>query len=55
MWPAEQKPDVFVSFLKFITTYLLSTGRIQWAVKVSALPGEYFWSYSDKQQEEQNN
>ena len=27
----------------------------RWTVKVSAFSGMYFWSYSDRQQEEQNN
>ena len=36
-------------------TFLLSRGKHQWAVKVSAISGKWFWSYSDRQQEEQNN
>ena len=36
-------------------TFLLSRGKSQWTVEVSAISGEWFWSYSDTQQEEQNN
>ena len=36
-------------------TLLLSRGKNQRTVKVSAFFGKCFWSYSDRQQEEQNN
>ena len=43
-------------FLEFpFMKFLLSIWKSQWTVEVSAISGEWFWSYSDRQQEEQNN
>ena len=35
--------------------FMTFRGKNQWPVIVSALSGMCFWSYSDRQQEEQNN